>query len=281
MEGIVFNRVWGMPIAVEMTLLSVASFAAVWAFYFWSKGAPRAALAGGLVATLLPIGSLGILALDLLKPFSGFLVFPVVNPSVNLGSWMVWGGLAIGGFIAASASFTFLLRAALSDRPVKAGLIRGAGLVAATLGVFLAVYPGQLMAAERGIAFWHSAAVPIIALLMGAVGGTAVYALFQRPVGTWLSAATVSLIVVYLLHLSSSGTGPRVAAVSAAVTTQHWGFVAGTVLALTATILGLVTRRQSPRWIGPVAGVAAMAAVFTLRLALLEAGAWEVATPLY
>ncbi len=45
---IVRNEVWGLPIAVEMTLLAVASFAVVWAYVFWRRGETRAAAVGGL-----------------------------------------------------------------------------------------------------------------------------------------------------------------------------------------------------------------------------------------
>jgi len=45
---IVRNEIWGLPIAVEMTLLAVASFAVVWAYVFWRRGETRVAAVGGL-----------------------------------------------------------------------------------------------------------------------------------------------------------------------------------------------------------------------------------------
>lgn len=278
MNDIVFNRVWGMPIAIEMTLLSVASFAAVWAAYYWTKGDRTAALIGGLLAVVLPIGSLIIITLDLLKPLSGVLLFPILNPRSNLASWMVWGGIGIGAFIAASGLFTILASPIAASRVKNPKLVARVGGVAAVLGVFIALYPGQLMAYERGIPFWHNAAMPVIALLMGVAGGTAVFALLLRPVGKPLALASLSLVLVYVLHVHLSLIGPRAATVSATAALGHWGTLLGVVLALLATVLALASPRA--RWLAPVAGIAAIGAVFALRVVLLEVGTWELTMPL-
>jgi len=65
---IVRNQVWGLPVAVEMTLLAVASFAVVWAYIFWRRGDVKAAAVGGALGVVLPAAALGILASELLKP---------------------------------------------------------------------------------------------------------------------------------------------------------------------------------------------------------------------
>jgi formate-dependent nitrite reductase membrane component NrfD len=44
---IVRNQVWDLPVAVEMTLLAVASFAVVWAYIFWRRSDVKAAAVGG------------------------------------------------------------------------------------------------------------------------------------------------------------------------------------------------------------------------------------------
>ncbi len=56
---IVRNEVWGLPIAVKMTLLAVASFAVVWAYVFWRRGEPRVAAAGNTTPAK-PPAALGI-----------------------------------------------------------------------------------------------------------------------------------------------------------------------------------------------------------------------------
>jgi hypothetical protein len=92
---IVRNQVWGLPVAVEMTLLAVASFAVVWAYIFWRRGDVKAAAVGGALGVVLP-AAFGILASKLLKPpTAGILVLPLLNPHANLSSWMVWGASGI------------------------------------------------------------------------------------------------------------------------------------------------------------------------------------------
>lgn len=270
-DGIVFNNAWGVDIALEMTFLSVASFAAVWAAYYWIRGERRNALLGSVVATVLPLGSLGILVSHLLKPASAYLVLPGVNESANLGSWMVWGGLGIGALVGASAVFVLLQWLNADAR--MGWLVRAVAIAAAAFGVFVAFYTGALLAAGRGIPFWQGAAVPVLGLLMGATAGTALYALFAPRVGGLLAIATGALVVVYGLHIALNAGGARAAAESAAAIVVSVPFLVGAVLAVAVVVAATVGRRR--RWLLQSAGVAALAAVFLLRLALLEAGAWD------
>lgn len=77
---IVRNNVWGLLIAVEMTLLAIASFAVVWAYIFWRRGDLKAAAVGGALGVVMPAAALGILVSELLKLAAGVLVLPLLNP---------------------------------------------------------------------------------------------------------------------------------------------------------------------------------------------------------
>jgi len=97
---IVRNQVWDLPVAVEMTLLAVASFADVWAYIFWRRCDVKAAAVGGALGVVLPAAALGILASKLLKPpIAGILVLPLLNPHANLSSWMVRGDSGVSSLI--------------------------------------------------------------------------------------------------------------------------------------------------------------------------------------
>lgn len=270
MESIVFNDVWGLEIAVEMTLLAIASFSAVLAFISYLEGRVRDAVIGGLVATVLPIASLVILTLHLLKPEAAYLVFASFQPR----SWMPWGATGITLLLALSAIFTLLARTG-SRRTATIAV----GALASLAGLFVALYTGLLLAYERGIPFWHSAAIPLIALTMGAVGGLSAYAII-RPgdtrVTVGLSVALLALLIAYLAHLHLSLVGPTAASYSAQAALSSVEFIIGIVALVLAAALSLATLRIRTPYIPVAAATLAIISIFTLRLALLNSGAWEL-----
>jgi len=273
---IVRNEVWGLPIAVEMTLLAVASFAVVWAYVFWRRGETGVAAVGGLAGVVLPAAALGILVSELLKPpTAGMLVLPLLNPKANLSSWMVWGASGVSLLILFSLLFTAPLIKPLDkiavwgrDRRVMNAL----GLLMSAFGVFVALYTGLVLSYERGIPFWHSAAVPLLALFMGVAAGSGLYGLLGRvETGKWIALGSGLAALTYLVHLHLSLIGPEAAAFSAQGAMSDPAALGGLALALAAAAVAMFGRRPSVA----AAGALAIVAVFLIRISLLLWGAWD------
>jgi len=273
---IVRNEVWGLPIAVEMTLLAVASFAVVWAYVFWRRGEIRVAAVGGLAGVVLPAVALGILVSELLKPpTAGMLVLPLLNPKANLSSWMVWGASGVLLLILFSLLFTAPLIKPLDkiavwgrDRRVMNAL----GLLMSAFGVFVALYTGLVLSYERGIPFWHSAAVPLLALFMGVAAGSGLYGLLGRvETGKWIALGSGLAALTCLVHRYLSLIGPEAAAFSAQGAMSDPATLGGVALALVAAAVAMFGRRPSVA----AAGALAIVAVFLIRISLLLWGAWD------
>jgi len=273
---IVRNQVWGLPVAVEMTLLAVASFAVVWAYIFWRRGDVKAAAVGGTLGVVLPAAALGILASELLKPpTAGILVLPLLNPHANLSSWMVWGATGISLLILWSLLFTLPLIKPL-DRIAFWGRSKLAmnllGLLTAAFGVYVALYTGLVLAYERGIPFWHSAVVPLLALFMGVAAGSGLYGILGKTeTGRWIAAGSGLIALTYLIHLHLSSLGPVAAAFSAQGAASDPAALGGVALAALATVAAVFGRRPGVM----AAGILAIAAVFLIRASLLLWGAWD------
>jgi len=273
---IVRNQVWGLPVAVEMTLLAVASFAVVWAYIFWRRGDVKAAAVGGALGVVLPAAALGILASELLKPpTAGILVLPLLNPHANLSSWMVWGATGISLLILGSLLFTLPLIKPLGRITVwgRSKLAMNLlGLLTAALGVYVALYTGLVLAYERGIPFWHSAAVPLLALFMGIAAGSGLYGILGKTeTGRWIAAGSGLTALTYLIHLHLSSLGPAAAAFSAQGATSDPAALGGVALAALATVAAVFGRRPGVA----AASILAIVAVFLIRVSLLLWGAWD------
>lgn len=284
MENIVFNEVWGFDIAVEMTFLAIASFATLFALLAYREGRLREALIGAAVAAVLPVFSLIILNLHLLKPEASYLLFLSPQPR----SWMVYGGIGMTSLIVLSAVFALLLLSQLARLPLigrlsplaaNSALMNAVGILMVLAGAFVALYTGLLMSYERGIPFWHSAAIPAIAFLMGLTGGSSLYSLItpqDRRVSLALISSLSLLLVIYLAHLLVSLLGSPAANVSAKTVLDSGLFQVSLLLALLA-IVGLAANFYfRTRYIPIVAGLIGIFVIFALRLLLLEAGAWEL-----
>jgi len=273
---IVRNEVWGLPVAVEMTLLAIASFAVVWAYVLWRKGEAKWAALGGVLGVVLPAAALGILASELLKPpTAGMLVFPFVNPRANLSSWMVWGATGISLLILWSLLFTLPLIRPLDKVAVwgrSRAVMNALGALMAAFGVFAAIYTGLVLAYERGIAFWHSAAVPLLALFMGLAAGSGLYGLVgKKETGPWIAVGSGLMALTWLLHLHLSSIGPYAAAYSATAAMADPASTAGVVLAVVAAVSALTRNKLGVA----TGGALAIVAAFLIRLALLANGAWD------
>jgi formate-dependent nitrite reductase membrane component NrfD len=55
--------------------------------------------------------------------------------------------------------------------------MKALGLLMSAFGVFVALYTGLVLSYERGIPFWHSAAVTLLALFIGVAAGSGLYGL--------------------------------------------------------------------------------------------------------
>ena len=271
---IVRNTVWGLPVAVEMTLLAIASFAVVWAYVFWRRGEVKPALVGGAAGVVLPAIALGILASELLKPPTyGTLVLPLFNPGANLSSWMVWGATGISLLILWALPFTLPL--ALGKIAVwgkSRAVMNALGILMSAFGIYAAVYTGLVLAYERGVPFWHSAAVPLLALFMGLAAGSGLYGLLgKREVAPWVAIGGALTALTWAAHLHLSSIGPGVAAYSAVGAMADPSSVAGLALAVVGALAAWVGKKP-----GLIAGgVMVMTAVFLIRLSLLAWGAWD------
>ncbi len=269
MSNFVLNDVWGVEIAVEMTFLAIGSFSIVLAFLSTLEGRRRDALIGGILGIVFPLAALVILNLHLLKPEAAYLVFTSFQPN----SWMAIGAVGIVVLLATSAMFTVLLMLNKSGVPVKA-----VGLIASLAGIFVATYTGLVLSYERGIPFWHSAAIPLLGLLMGAIGGLSAYSII-RPVDvritSSLGVAMLLQAAVFLIHLHLSSIGPAVAKYSAAVALASPVFTTGILLSVIGGLLGMSTLRLRSRYVALTVAALGLLAIATLRYILLAAGAWE------
>ena len=269
-ENLVLNNVWDFEIAVEMTFLAVASFSIVLAYISFLEGRVRDALVGGALAAGLPILSLIILNLHLLKPEASYLVFTSFQPS----SWMPYGASGMTLLIITSAIFTVLVK--LNRKGVATHAI---GIMASLVGIFVALYTGLLIAYERGIPFWHSGIVPIIALTMGVVGGLSAYSII-RPLDTRmtfsLGVALLILALTYIIHVHISLQGPLASSYSAQVVLGSIAFQVGILIAVIGGILGISTLKIKSRYISVAIAVLGLISILALRYALLASGAWEL-----
>ncbi len=272
---IIRNQVWDLPVAVEMTLLAVASFAVVWAYIFWRRGDVKAAAVGGALGVVLP-AALGILASKLLKPpTAGILVLPLLNPHANLSSWMVWVASGISLLILLSLLFTAPLIKPLDKIAVwgrDRWVMNALGLLMSAFGVFVALYTGLVLSYKRGIPFWHSAAVPLLSLFMGMAAGSGLYGLLGRvETGKWIALGSGLAALTYLVHLHLSLTGPVAAAFSAQGAMSDPATLGGVALALAAAAVAMFGKRPGVA----AAGALAIVAVFLIRTSLLLWGAWD------
>ncbi len=270
MENLVLNNVWGFEIAIEMTFLAIASFSIVLAYMSFLEGRMRDALIGGVLATVLPILSLIILDLHLLKPEAAYLVFT----SFQSSSWMLYGASGITLLIITSAIFTVLVK--LNRRNLATHTI---GIVASLIGIFVALYTGLVISYERGIPFWHSAIVPIISLTMGIVGGFSVYSII-RPLDTRitfsLGVALLALTLTYLIHIHLALHSSRALSYSAQIMIGSVAFQVGILATIVGGLLGIITLKTKTRYIPVVASALGLISILVLRHALLASGAWEL-----
>ncbi len=267
MENFVLNEVWGVEIAAEMTLLAVGSFSIVLALLSHLEGRRRDAIMGGFITVATSLLAMIILNLHLLKPEAAILIFTNPQPS----SWMVWGATGIVLLLLTSALFTLLL---LLNR--KGAMVIGG--TASAAGIFVAVYTGLVLAYERGIPFWHSAAVPIMALVMGVVGGLSAFSII-RPrdlrITLPLGAALLLLIVIYIIHLHISAIGPAAAKYSAEVAVGSPIFAVGVLAGVLGGSAGLATIGLKSPYLARSAAVLGILCIAALRYNLVASGAWE------
>jgi formate-dependent nitrite reductase membrane component NrfD len=270
LENLVLNDVWGFEIAVEMTFLAIASFSIVLAYLSFLEGRSRDALIGGVLATVLPILSLIILNLHLLKPEASYLVFASFQPR----SWMPYGATGMTLLIITSAIFTALIK--LNKEGVAT---HATGILASLAGVFVALYTGLLIAYERGIPFWHSGVIPLIALAMGAVGGLSVYSII-RPLDTRvtfsLGIALLLLALTYIIHIHVSLQGPLASIYSAQTALGSTVFKAGILAAIVGGLLGIATLKVKSKYLPIAIAVLGLLSILALRHVLLASGAWEL-----
>nr|WP_245521998.1 hypothetical protein [Pyrobaculum neutrophilum] len=111
------------------------------------------------------------------------------------------------------------------------------GLSMSLAGAFVAIYTGLAVAYERGIPFWHSAAVPLLALFLGVAAGSGVYGLLgKREAAPWIAAGSGLAALTYLAHLHLSSIGPEAAAYSAQGAMSDPAALGGIALALAAAL---------------------------------------------
>ncbi|MGC9009431.1 MAG: NrfD/PsrC family molybdoenzyme membrane anchor subunit [Sulfolobales archaeon] len=267
-SNIIFNDVWTTEIAVEMTLLAVASFSIVYAFISYLGNRLRDALVGGLISAILPIGALLILYRDLLKPEAAYLIFT----SLQLRSWMVYGAAGISLLIILSALFSVMVKFGFNR-----SLTTLLGLLASTVGVFVAIYPGLLLSYERGISFWHGCALPVLSLLMGLVGGSSVYIILKpldKRISMTLSLSLIGLLIVFIIHLYFVGVYP-VGSYILRLMSRDPLFVLGILLSVIGSLLGFASLKYRVRYIQVIIAIIGLVSIFIFRYVILSYGAWE------
>jgi len=269
-NNIIFNDVWDIDIAFEMTLLAIASFSIVYASISYMGNRLREALVGGLISTILPIGALIILYSHLLKPEIAHLIFL----SFQTRSWMLYGASGVSLLILLSLLFSISIKLGVNKSITKI-----LGLLAAAIGVFVSIYPGLLLSYERGIPFWNGSALPISSLLMGLVGGSSVYMIlrpFDRRISTVNGISLLALVIIYILHIYSMWKYP-LGSYTIGLMLRDPIFITGTALALIGGFLGLtpITSKNKNKYISLIIAILGLASIFILRYTLLIYGAWE------
>jgi len=267
-SNVIFNDVWGIEIAFEMTLLAIASFSIVYAFISYMRNRFREALIGGLISTILPISALMILYHDLLKPEAAYLIFL----SFQLRSWMVYGATGISLLIILSLLFSIAIKIGINKSIVKI-----LGILASATGIFVSIYPGLLLSYERGIPFWHGCALPVSSLLMGLVGGSSVYMLLRpldRRISIVYGTSLIALLIVYLIHIYFIWIYP-LGSYTIELMLRDPVFTTGMAISFIGGFLGLTPLTNKNKFMSLVIAVIGLVSIFILRYMLLKYGAWE------
>ena len=121
------------------------------------------------------------------------------------------------------------------------------GLLMSAFGVFVALYTGLVLSYEKGIPFWHSAAVPLLALFMGMAAGSGLYGLLGRvETEKWIALGSGLAALTYLVHLHLSLTGPVATAFSVQGAMSDPATLSGVALAPAAAAVAKFVR--GPAW---------------------------------
>lgn len=280
-DGTGFQKAWGLPISIEMSLEGVGAVVFILGVLAGRAGSSSLALAAmivGLVAILL---ATLVLIFDLGRPLRAPLVFLNLRSPMSLGALTMVFYALFGVLTAAFWVF---------DWP------RGAlySVVAALASIFalgVAIYPGFVLSASKGVPLWHRSLLPVVFAAMATASGLALFLALAAGfalagvamagdlelsiIGQWALGATVVAaltVATALLLVRATPTGSRSVA---ALKGNAWFWLGAAIgILLPAIVLAL------PTLVGNAAltlsvGVVAVAGWFLLRHLLITAGAME------
>ena len=296
---------WGLLIAGYLFLGGMGGMMSIGFSYWWLRERNRiVAFFGSLTAVIVMVIGIGLLVLDLTKPFSAYLVY--IGPRPNYASW-----ITIGTYIITLYTLCLLVFVAqffpgfrrlpwYRLKPILDKLV----VVAAVLGTGTATYTGFLLSSAPGVAFWNTLLLPLLFVVSGLSTGLCMYCLALGPlvyimsygrvgreevrVRLWMQSIDVvalatELLLIFLVLLTALVSG-RPAAVEAAKTVLYghlsplfWGLVVGAgILAPMAIMLGYTLRvpREDFRVVllSAIAAGLVLTGGFMLRYLILEAG---------
>lgn len=256
-------------------------------------GAPLVALAayggGGPLAVLVGVAMMATAILLLLRHL-GRPARAWRTLSSLRHSWISRGSLALGSVLMLGLAYLLAWRIG-GQAPTGAG----AGVLVvllAVLGLFVAAYPGLVLASLPGIGFWNSALLPVLSLLQGgstallllAVFGTALPGSAVGLLATAALGMLVALALALALYLASMLRRGGGAAESARYLMQgHRGQFAGGAcvlgiglpLALTAWVALAPATGAAAAALCGVAAAARLAGDVALRHAFLKVGMYD------
>ena len=243
--------------------------------------------AGAIIAVLALLVIKGLLLLaDLGRPAKAMKV--LAKPGSSWVSKGAWGFMLFA--IAAVIAVAPLVLTSLPWSPWQ-GVGQIITVIACLLAAFQMVYDGFLLASSKGIAFWNTGNLPVLFGVSAVSGGVGMLMILAFCFGFAVADTLliwVNLLVAIVLGLclyssiAQAKAGARGAQLSAGLLTKGGlaGLFKGGVVCLAVVVPLLIAAVGAfglalPALVWPVAGLAEVIAVITLRYAVLKAGMYS------
>lgn len=184
---------WGWTIAFFLWFIGLSGMLMALFYFVRDRRFVLIAFAASVLGCLFVLSHLGRLTN---LPFAVF--HALADLSLNFGSWMLIGIC----LLALQALLTFFASLVLYGRFKKElapAIVKGraAPLALAAVGVAVTVYSGFLLTQASGIAFWHTALIPVLWVLSGLACALAVWEFLGSRDKTALprSARTAGIVI--------------------------------------------------------------------------------------
>lgn len=275
---IAFN--WMIPTYFFLGGLSTGLFFIAVAFNYWKKEYKVLAKSAAVLSPLFLACGMGLLILDLGKPFRFWRLMVTFQPS-SAASWGTW---LLSIFFVLSASYAYLLYKGEDSKAKKVGYI---GLPFAFCG---ATYTGVLLAQMQGSAIWHTALLPWLFLVGAIISGLAVAILAGIATGkteeladrffslgkvlAWLILLELAMVFSEVLILLNGGT--EVALSAKVFLVGNYSFMFWVLEVLLGAIVPLLilfnTKKARELSFQSIAAVLVLVGIYVMRYVVVMAG---------